>query len=872
MNRYALVLATTLASILSGCRAAPVGDDAPDSLAASPLASPAAPPGAPRAELLGLPSSVAVATNPPVDIYVVAHQDDDLLFMNPDIARSIAKGHRVTTVYVTAGTGGAEAGAQARLVEREQGELNAYAYMVSPSLAASMPVDDVAPVLSHWQLHGGEPIKIEASSGIHRAVRYDFAEPLASGASLSLVFLRLDEEHGGGDLQAMVASGTSVNTTGCASGATPACSLRSELTSQTYTRAQLIDSLATLIGTLHAEGGSVPLTVNTLDATGIYTRPSYASDYPDADNRWVDNFDHVASAKLAVSAFIRYHAQPGTAPRSLRQYRGYSTNDEPVNLAEDEGQENARTFWRYYVLGESLISDGKPATNEDPDDPYFRAVGYYNAWPRRKFAVITVPSTATLYGRLMTADRKCLAPTSLGVLTLVDCSQAPEWLLNTRNEIHLAAQPTSCVALGSADDFLHLSPCSGIADGERKTFLVTSDGQIRARGASCVDGNGGAVKVTACAELMKDAQTPWRAPTQAQDWTLIFSPPRLLSTQFSDSSVVASARSYFGTLAIANGKICVRLPGGPGCAAYRDAPGTEPLDGSLDAWAPLPSQPSEYTDGAGWNDASTGGTLIFRAVGSTGALTVCGRGYYGMRCGLGANAAWWTTDFSTPAQWAAAPSRYGSIRLGDVDGDGLVDVCGRSATGVVCGRGGGQSFAAATPMTEQFSDRAGWSAAMYGTTLQMGDLDGDGREDVCGRGIAGLLCARSSGNRLVDDHTWSTGPTPGVDSLARDFADTDPSAAWGVSPAKYRSIRLVDVNRDGLADVCGRGADGIYCALSTGTAFTAKRNVMPFLFDDAGGWNAEYYGATLMFGRLDGDARVDLCARGLAGVWCSSAP
>ena len=37
------------------------------------------------------------------DLYIVAHQDDDLLFMNPDIQTSIAIGHIVKTAYLTAG-------------------------------------------------------------------------------------------------------------------------------------------------------------------------------------------------------------------------------------------------------------------------------------------------------------------------------------------------------------------------------------------------------------------------------------------------------------------------------------------------------------------------------------------------------------------------------------------------------------------------------------------------------------------------------------------------------------------------------------------------------------------------------------------------
>ena len=39
----------------------------------------------------------------PVNMNIVAHQDDDILFMNPDILNSVVAGNRQVTVYITAG-------------------------------------------------------------------------------------------------------------------------------------------------------------------------------------------------------------------------------------------------------------------------------------------------------------------------------------------------------------------------------------------------------------------------------------------------------------------------------------------------------------------------------------------------------------------------------------------------------------------------------------------------------------------------------------------------------------------------------------------------------------------------------------------------
>ena len=45
-------------------------------------------------------------TPAPVDLNIVAHQDDDILFMNPDILNSVVMGHRQVTVYITGGNVG----------------------------------------------------------------------------------------------------------------------------------------------------------------------------------------------------------------------------------------------------------------------------------------------------------------------------------------------------------------------------------------------------------------------------------------------------------------------------------------------------------------------------------------------------------------------------------------------------------------------------------------------------------------------------------------------------------------------------------------------------------------------------------------------
>ncbi|HEX4966469.1 MAG TPA: VCBS repeat-containing protein [Thermoanaerobaculia bacterium] len=205
------------------------------------------------------------------------------------------------------------------------------------------------------------------------------------------------------------------------------------------------------------------------------------------------------------------------------------------------------------------------------------------------------------------------------------------------------------------------------------------------------------------------------------------------------------------------------------------------------------------------------------------------------------------------------PTTAGTFSLGDVNGDGKPDACIRTGDGVHCGTAFGASatlFQVSPQIfaTDFFSDANGWGASEYGTTIQLGDVNGDGLSDVCGRGVGGIWCALSTGVGFAPASLWIPF-----------FTDAQ---GWNTGAAYYGSIRLADVNGDGKADVCGRGGAGIWCALSTGAGFGAASLWIPF-FTDAQGWNALPYGTTIQLGDVNGDGKADVCGRGIAGIWCA---
>jgi LmbE family N-acetylglucosaminyl deacetylase len=75
------------------------------------------------------PSQLPYTSCPvPTTVNIVAHQDDDLLFMNPDIIHDIKAGYCIRTIYVTAGDAGND---QFYWLGRERGSEAAYSEMIN---------------------------------------------------------------------------------------------------------------------------------------------------------------------------------------------------------------------------------------------------------------------------------------------------------------------------------------------------------------------------------------------------------------------------------------------------------------------------------------------------------------------------------------------------------------------------------------------------------------------------------------------------------------------------------------------------------------------------------------------------------------------
>ncbi|KAE8372487.1 GlcNAc-PI de-N-acetylase-domain-containing protein [Aspergillus bertholletiae] len=221
---------------------------------------------------------------------IVAHQDDDLLFMSPDVLNDVRSGRAVRTVFLTAGDAGL---GEAYWTSRQAGSLATYA--------------KIAGVANEWN---------EGDAGIE-----GFDIPLyglAAMPQIELAFMHIPDGNGDGSgfaatggvsLQKLWEGTISEIGTVDASGTT-------------YTKTQLLDVLTDIIESFN------PDRINTLD---------YVNDLGDGDHS-----DH------HTTGFFADHAsQNADNNADFYGYMGYLVSSLPANLNADQVADKKDIFYFY---------------------------------------------------------------------------------------------------------------------------------------------------------------------------------------------------------------------------------------------------------------------------------------------------------------------------------------------------------------------------------------------------------------------------------------------------------------------------------------------------------------------------------------------
>jgi hypothetical protein len=187
------------------------------------------------------------------------------------------------------------------------------------------------------------------------------------------------------------------------------------------------------------------------------------------------------------------------------------------------------------------------------------------------------------------------------------------------------------------------------------------------------------------------------------------------------------------------------------------------------------------------------------------------------------------------------PHYFLTIQTGDVNGDGRAELLGRGISGIEAWRYDDAAGWTQLPDGPAWSDASGWDAAQYVLTIQTGDIDGDERAELLGRDASGIEAWR------YDDATgWTQLPDGPAWSYASGWDDHQ----------NYRTIQTGDINGDGQAELLARDINKIQIWRYDGLAAWTHLPDGP-AWSDASGWDALQYYETIQTGDISGDGRAE---------------
>ncbi len=265
---------------------------------------------------VALTAAPAAASSSGPTLNIVAHEDDDLLFLSPDLLHAVQAGGKVQTVFVTAGDAGLSA---SYWQGREDGMQAAYAEMAGVSNSWTQGDAGVP----------GHPIPLFTLNGQQ---------------NVSLAFMRLPDgnEDGSGfasdnneSLQQLWTG--SITTIHAVDG------------SSSYTRSSLISALATIMSSYQAAQ------VNTQDYVGTF-----------GDG---DHSDHHAVAYLTQAAHQQY-----TATHTFTGYQDYPDTNLPVNVSGADLTAKQNAFYTYVPFDSNVCNS--PSSCAGTDYPLWLARQY----------------------------------------------------------------------------------------------------------------------------------------------------------------------------------------------------------------------------------------------------------------------------------------------------------------------------------------------------------------------------------------------------------------------------------------------------------------------------------------------------------------
>lgn len=387
----------------------------------------------------------------PSTLLVVAHQDDDLLMLYPDLQDRLNPHTPVATVYLTNGNAGLACPAYTR--GRELGIRAVHAALVG--------------VADQWKdeerVVNGKLLRVSSLVGTQHTLWF-VGLPNSPAPRTSLEYLWTERD---AQLDSMDVDG------------------RSRV--DHYTAEQLTETLSALMHSLKVED------VRLLDASR--RQPEL---YP------FEHTDHVHSALFGLAALLRY----GEAKR-FNMYRSYNIQLEKKNLPRETIAKREALFRQYAQYDQKICETRK--TEICGESTRCFPLGLFLPFMARRYTIENVSHTdaklRTRLGRCLSANANDAEGARITTPRCKDEDAAQRWSLGPTGQLRQLASGR-CVAaeqekLGSK---LVLVTCE---NEHRQRFFLNDHGQLRGPNASCVSaGLSGEPELEPCGLSLR--QTGWR--------------------------------------------------------------------------------------------------------------------------------------------------------------------------------------------------------------------------------------------------------------------------------------------------------------------------------------------------------------------------
>jgi LmbE family N-acetylglucosaminyl deacetylase len=638
------------------------------------------------------------------DVAIVAHQDDDLLFMQPDLVEAVRGGAGVVSVYVTAGNG---THGLAEADRRYAGLRDAYATAAGDS---------------HWQCGW---IELAGHTAEHCRLQ---------SANVSLVFLGYPDGGKQGEQPDSLLH--------LWQGAIPGA-YTIAVRPAYYDRDALIETVTEVIRETQ------PATVHTLEVAATHG-------YDHSDHMIVGALALLAVGRADSIAELRsyrgYSVDPEPANKVgaiysdvlavLARYEACYTGCAPCGQACSEATiDPQHELWlqRRYAVGFRRAAAGlvRGASGCLQLDGTTGDCASAPAW------------RLDAYGELRAGDACLLASGGTG-----QCTGGPDrrWFVDDEGHVWSALPPDPA----SVADYDHLA-CLGAAicgaDGAptwdfvpairsttRSALALTSTGRalriadltgdgkgdlcaVEGGALMCATGDGaggfgGAMRIDsptaplaidprslALGDVDGDGRADACGISLATGYVVCATAYHaFVPVTWSSIDAVAGTAA---SLAVAGGQLCGLSAQGVACGSH-----------------------GHTTELSTWPQADA--TIWFGDLDGDGAIDWCS----GASCGVAAELA--LTSDGVPWSWSLAgvvdPAPNDDTGgLADVDGDGRADLCSVSPAGVACARSQGRGFGPLATL----------ASPLAGSALVLGDLDGDGKADACVDTGDAIACALS---------------------------------------------------------------------------------------------------------------------------------